>query len=133
MTSPCHPTTLDGDLHVVDSFAVYRCGPEATYPIPAVRDGDPVLEVRIAAAGGGTVGAAYADNGWVYGVWLDGALVCSGADLRSGSIAPTHRQMAAILADCLTDNAPALLRVQADWLGQWADDEQHGTGGGRDV
>ncbi|MGI5185497.1 hypothetical protein ACQEVZ_55565 [Dactylosporangium sp. CA-152071] len=133
MNSPSHLTTLDGDVHVVDYFDVYRCEPEATYPIPAVRDGDPVLEIRIVAAGGGKIGAVYPDNGWIYGVWLDGALVCSGADLRSGGIAHTHRQMAAILADYLTDDAPALLRGQGDRLSQWSDDERRGTEGGSDV
>lgn len=133
MNSPSHPTTLDADMHVVGYFDVYRCQPEATYPVPAACDGDPVLEIRIAVAGGGEIGAAYADNGWIYGVWLDGVLVCSGADLRSGGIAHTHRQMAAVLADCLTDNAPAPLRGQTDRLGQWShDDEHHGTDGDRD-
>jgi hypothetical protein len=129
MSSPSQSATnLDGVVHVVDCFEVYRCAPEGTYRIPAPCDGDPVMEIRIAAIGGGTVGAAYADNGWIYGVWLDGVLACSGADLRSGGIAHTHRHMAAILAECLAGNAPAPLRPHGERLGQWASDEQHPDG-----
>jgi len=113
------------DAAVVSMFDVYRCQPEAIYPILALREGDPPLEIRIAAAGGGQLGAAYADNDWIYGVWLDGALVCSGADLRSGGIAHTHWQMAVLLAECLADIAPAPLRRHGERLGQWAFDETH--------
>lgn len=134
MNIPSHSTALDLDVPVVDYFDVYRCEPEATFLIPPVCDDDPLMEIRIAAAGGGEVGAAYADNGWIYGVWLDGVLACSGADLRSGGIAHTHRHMAAVLAECLADDAPAPLRPHGERLGQWASDEQHLHGtGDRDV
>jgi hypothetical protein len=134
MSSPSHATS-DAGFGVVDYFDLYRCEPEVAYPIPAVCDGDPAMEIRIAAAGGGEVGAAYADNGWIYGVWLDGVLVCSGADLRSGGVAHTHRQMAAVLAEWLAGCFPALLRGQAERLGQWSDDEYHRerAAGGSDV
>ena len=118
--------TTDADAaDVVSMFDVYRCEPEAIYPILALRDSDPPLEIRIAAAGGGQLGAAYADNDWIYGVWLDGALVCSGADLRSGGIAHTHWQMAVLLAEYLADTTPAPLRRHSERLGQWAFDETH--------
>jgi hypothetical protein len=84
---------------VVNHLEVYRCEPEAVFTVPPLVDDDPPLEIGIAAAGGGTVGRAYANNDWIYGVWLSGSLVCSGVDLRSGCIARTHRFMAAALAE----------------------------------
>jgi hypothetical protein len=118
--------TTDADAaDVVSMFDVYRCQPEAIYPILALRESDPPLEIRIAAAGGGQLGAAYADNAWIYGVWLDGSLVYSGADLRSGGIAHTHWQMAVLLAEYLANIAPAPLRRYDERLGQWAFDEAH--------
>ena len=51
------------------------------------------------------LGAAYADNDWIYDVCLAGTLVCSGADLHSGGIARTHAQMAVVLAEYLADTA----------------------------
>ena len=133
MTGPLHLLTdpapdlgagLDGGVDVVDFFDVYRCNPEATFPVPALCDGDPGLEIRVAAAGGGEVGAAYADNDWIYGVWLDESLLCSGADLHSGGIALTHREIAVVLAEYLSDSgAPASLLAHRDRLGLWADDD----------
>ena len=119
--------TTDADAAdiVVDMFDVYRSEPEAIYPILALREGDPPLEIRIAAAGGGRLGAAYANNNWIYGVWLDGALVCSGADLRSGAIAHTHGQMAVLLAEYLADLPPAPPHRHGERLGQWAFDQAH--------
>jgi hypothetical protein len=124
---PCRQcATTDADAaDVVNMFDVYRSDPEAIYSILALREGDPPLEIRIAAAGGGRLGAAYADNNWIYGVWLDGALVCSGADLRSGGIAHTHGQMAVLLAEYLADVAPVPLRRHSERLGQWAFDQAH--------
>src|SRR5262249_15889040 len=116
---------------VLSYFDVYRCEAEATYTVPVLADGDPPLQIRIAALGGGTVGAAYADNDWIYDVHLAETLVCSGADLHSGRFAPTHPQMAAMLADHLadTDQTPPLRRHR-ERLGRWADDTEHGE---RDV
>jgi hypothetical protein len=115
---------LDGGVDVVDFFDVYRCNPEATFPVSALDDGDPVLEIRVAAVGGGEVGAAYADNDWIYGVWLAGSLLCSGADLHSGGIALTHREIAVVLAEYLSESgAPASLLAHRDRLGLWADDD----------
>src|SRR6266545_378996 len=80
----------DDEPTVLSYFEVYRCEPEATYTVAALADGDPPLQIRIAAVGGATVGAAYANNDWIYEVHLAGTLVCSGADLHSGGIARTH-------------------------------------------
>jgi hypothetical protein len=108
----------------VDFFDVYRCTPEAAYSIDPLHDGDPALEIRIAAAGGGEVGDAYAGNDWIYSVWLDGALWQSGADLRSGGIPKTHAQMSAILADALASrDLPTAL---ADRLTVWAQEQEAG-------
>jgi hypothetical protein len=122
---PCSQCGTTDVAVVVSMFDVYRCEPEAIYSILALRESDPPLEIRIAAAGGGQLGAAYADNNWIYGVWLDGALVCSGVDLRSGGIAHTHWQMAVRLAECLANIAPPPLRRHRQRLRQWAFDKAH--------
>jgi hypothetical protein len=89
---------------MVDYFQVYRCEPEVVFAIPALADDDPPLEIAIAAVGGATIGRAYANNDWIYGVRLAGTLVCSGVDLRSGGTGRTHREMAGILAEFLCDS-----------------------------
>jgi hypothetical protein len=109
---------------LVDYLRVYRCDPELQLTVPGLEKGQPPLVISIAALGGGTVGQAYANNGWVYAVHLDGVLVASGADLYCGGFAYTHRQMAAILAAGLADHTadrPALAS-QCDRLSVWADD-----------
>lgn len=108
---------------VVDHFQVYRCDAELTVAVPALADGRPPLTISVAALGGGTPGRAYAGNDWVYAVYLDGGLVASGADLRSGGIGRTHHQMAASVAVVLadTDAVPALAG-HADRLSLWAHD-----------
>lgn len=114
---------------IVDYFRVYRCEPELTVPVPAFEDGQPPLTVGIAALGGGALGSAYANNGWIYAVHLDGDLVASGADLRSGGIARTHLQMAAVLAVYLADTAEVQpFAGQADRLSLWAYDLEAGEG-----
>ncbi len=117
----------DDEAEVASYFELYRCEAEATFDIPTLADSDAPLQIFIAAVGGGTVGAAYANNDWIYEVHLAGTLVASGADLRSGGFARTHAQMALVLAD--TDDVPALRRHQ-ERLGLWAYDTEQG--GGRD-
>jgi hypothetical protein len=121
----------DDEADVADNFEVYGCDPEVTFDIPTLAVGDAPVQIRIAAAGGGTVGAAYADNDWIYDVRLAGTLVASGADLHSGGFARTHAQMAVVLAEHFadTDEVPALRRHR-ERLSLWAYDMQHG--GGRD-
>lgn len=61
----------------------------------------PGLKFEVAAMGGGTVGEAYADNGWWYRVLRDDEPFYAGNDLRSGGIPQTHEAMARVLVDCL--------------------------------
>jgi len=119
----------DDEPAVLSYFEVYRCEPEATYTVPALADSDPSLQIRIAAVGGGTVGAAYADNDWIYEVHLAGTRVCSAADLHSGGIGHTHVEMAVVLAEHLADTSdvPALHR-QRERLSVWASDTTHDRG-----
>jgi hypothetical protein len=49
---PCPQCGTTEAPDVVSMVDVYCCEPEAVYPIPAIRDGDPPLEIRIAADGG---------------------------------------------------------------------------------
>jgi hypothetical protein len=114
---------------VVSYFEVYRCDPEASFDIPTLTHGDVPLQIRIAAAGGGTVGAAYANNVWIYEVRVAGTLVAGGADLRCGGLSRTHAQMAVVLAEHLaaTDEVAALRRHRQR-LGIWAYDTEPGDG-----
>jgi hypothetical protein len=109
---------------VADCFRVYRSEPEVIFEVPAIVGGQPSLTISIAALGGGTVGQAYADNGWIYAVHLGGELVASGSDLRSGDFGRTHQQMAAVLASCLADGETPVsgLHEQAERLSLWATD-----------
>jgi hypothetical protein len=118
---------------VMDYFEAYRCVPEAMFVIPALVNDDRRLEIGIAAVGGGDVGRAYANNNWIYAVWVAGELVCSGVDLRSGGIARTHRDMAAVLAEYLSDSedAPPALRRHTERLADWAYESAHLRDGGR--
>ena len=119
------------NAELVDYFRAYRCDPELVVSVPALQPGQPSLTIAIAALGGGTVGRAYADNGWVYAVHLDGDPVVSGADLCTGGVARTHRQMAAVLAVSLADTAELVQLVrQADRLSIWAHDLQSGDDDG---
>lgn len=105
---------------VVSYFEVYRAHPEATFTVPALTNSDPPLLLRIAAVGGGIAGAAYANNHWIYEVELAGILVCSGADLRSGGHALTHKQIAAALAVFLADTDVPALHRHRERLSLWA-------------
>jgi hypothetical protein len=114
---------------IIDYFRVYRSDPELTVPVPPMEDRQPPLTISVAALGGGALGSAYANNGWIYAVHRDGDLVTSGADLRCGCIARTHLQMAAVLAVYLADAAQVQpLAGQADRLSLWAHDLEAGEG-----
>jgi hypothetical protein len=110
----------------VDFFEVYRCTPEAVYILEPPVHNDPVITIRIAAAGGGKVGHAYAGNDWIYTVHVGETLCYSGHDLRSGAYAQTHDQMAVVLAESLTGyGLPAAL---AERLTDWVHDQQYQEG-----
>jgi hypothetical protein len=125
-------STVGSSAAVMDYFEAYRCEPEAVFKVPALADDDQPLEIGIAAVGGGEVGRAYADNDWIYAVWLAGELVCSGVDLRSGGIAGTHRDMAAVLAEYVSDSedAPPALRRYTERLTDWTYESAHRRDGG---
>jgi len=101
----------------VDFFEVYRCAPETVYALEPADIGGMVITIRIAAAGGGMIGNAYAGNDWIYSVHIGDQLWYSGHDLRSGAYAQTHHQMAIILAESLADYGlpPALASRLSDW------------------
>ena len=62
---------------------------------------DPAITIYVSAHGGGTVGQAYAHNGWTYSVTVDGSEIITGDDLRTGATPATHAGMAATLANFL--------------------------------
>lgn len=116
---------------VPDVFAAYRTEPEQVWHIPAPATPDdttaPLLRLGIAALGGGTPGRRYADNDWIYGLWLDNRLLVSGADLRCGAVAQTHDQMAALLADHCADDAALDLSTRRR-LAAWSRDDRRPGG-----
>ena len=63
--------------------------------------GDPDIMIYMSAHGGGTVGEAYAHNGWAYAVTVSGNEIYAGDDLRSGATPATHEAMARTLASFL--------------------------------
>jgi len=99
----------------------YRTDPEAVWPIPVLADTDPSLRLGITAIGGGTVGRAYANNEWIYGLWRNGRLHRCGTDLRCGAMGKTHHQMAVLLGEYLADDEsldePTRQRIAA-WIEQ---------------
>ena len=62
---------------------------------------DPSVTIHLSAHGGGTVGQAYAHNGWTYAVVVDGTEIITGDDLRTNATPATHAGMAATLANFL--------------------------------
>lgn len=71
-------------------------------------DGEPEVIIAISAHGGGTVGESYADNGWDYSVYVNGAELISGCDLRSGGMPKTHAETARTLAAFLAHDGETL-------------------------
>jgi hypothetical protein len=86
---------------MVSAFASYDAEVEFTGKVPSLYavppKGERAIRVGISAVGGGTVGKAYANQTWIWGVWSRGRLVASGDDLRSGAFAATHAEMASTL------------------------------------
>ena len=75
---------------------------EYSVGIPAMVAGDAAMTIYISAHGGGTVGKAYAGNGWDYLVTRNGATVLEGSDIRSGGMGAGHAEMARTLAGFLS-------------------------------
>lgn len=86
---------------MVSAFASYDAEVEFSGKVPSLYTmppkGERSILVGISAVGGGTVGKAYANQTWIWGVWSRGRLVASGDDLRSGAVAATHAEMASTL------------------------------------
>jgi hypothetical protein len=66
--------------------------------VPERYPGDPEIVIAISAMGGGTVGKTYRDNRWEYAVKVNGDVLITGDDLRSGGMASGHAWMARTLA-----------------------------------
>jgi hypothetical protein len=87
------------DNHRVDAGDYeYSVAVPSMYVAP---NDDPNIFIRISAHGGGTVGRAYAHNGWTYSVEVAGAEIITGDDLRSNATPGTHEGMARTLANML--------------------------------
>lgn len=71
--------------------------------VPELSAGDGELIICLSAHGGGTVGQAYAGNGWDYLVIAGGITVLEGSDLRSAEGRPAgHAEMARSLCSFLS-------------------------------
>jgi hypothetical protein len=87
------------DNHAVDAGDFeYSVAVPSMYRAP---NDDPNIIIRISAHGGGTVGRAYAHNGWTYSVEVAGAELITGDDIRSNATPATHAGMARTLANFL--------------------------------
>lgn len=75
---------------------------EYSMDVPELTRGDDTLTIHMNAVGGGTVGEAYAHNGWEYAVTFNGDEVITGSDLRSNATPGTHASMARTLAGFLS-------------------------------
>lgn len=87
---------------VTNYFDVYRTSPELSVNVPPQYIGEAWnIRIDIAAMGGGSVGRRYANNNWIYTVYVDGNPVYSGTDLRSAAYGEgsTHLEMIAALCD----------------------------------
>jgi len=76
---------------------------EYAVEVPPIMAGAGEISLYLSAHGGGTVGKAYAGNGWDYLVVADGRTVLEGSDLRSPQGRPAgHAEMARALASFLS-------------------------------
>jgi hypothetical protein len=85
---------------------IYGYGPgehEYSVTVPPMMAGDGEITVYVSAHGGGTVGEAYADNGWDYLVTAGGRTVLEGSDIRSpAGRAAGHEETARSVASFLS-------------------------------
>lgn len=99
---------------------------EYSVSVPAIMTGDGELIIYISAHGGGTVGEAYAGNGWDYLVTHDGRIVLEGSDIRSApGRAAGHAEMARTLASFLSaaGESLALSGESSEYAGEYSADE----------
>jgi len=112
-----------------DYFGAYRTESEYEIEIPTQYGGNTIepeaqIIIKMAAVGGGTIREAYADNDWLYGVYVDGDLLISGKDLRSNATPGTHESMTRTLATFLANDGEILYR--ASLAGDYSDAEAEG-------
>ena len=82
--------------------------------VPPMQSNDPTIQIGISAHGGGTIGRAYAHNGWDYVVMVADEAVIEGSDLRSGAAEATHRQMVFTLCSFLSAAGESLQYSKKD-------------------
>ena len=98
-------------MEVVNIFDAYLADVEYTVKVPKEYGGADESDIRIgmSAVGGGTVGESYRDNAWIWGVWSDGELVLSAADLRSPvAVGATHPEMIRTLCSFLAHDGDVI-------------------------
>jgi hypothetical protein len=105
----------DTDAYAVDATSIVKLPtpPEHNYAgiyeysatVPSMYiepNDDPLIIIWISAAGGGTVGEAYAHNTWYYSVTVNGAEIITGDDLHTNATPAAHEEMARTLAGFLS-------------------------------
>lgn len=91
-------------MKVSNAFDAYLADVEYTFDVPTEYDRPDEDRIRIgmSAVGGGTIGKAYANNRWIWGVWVNDTLILSAADLHSNAVAATHAEMVRTLCTFLS-------------------------------
>lgn len=98
-------------MEVVNMFDAYLAEVEYQVDVPPEysRSAEAAIRIGMSAVGGGTVGEAYAGNGWIWGVWENGRLILSAADLRSpAASAATHAEMVRTLCSFLAHDGDVI-------------------------
>jgi hypothetical protein len=89
-------------------------------------DTEPRIMIGISASGGGTVGDAYANNGWQYTVMVSGEAIITGDDIRSGGIPATHARMAESLCNFLSAAGESLYHRdgESEYSDEYSDEQR---------
>lgn len=98
-------------MAVENAFEKFGAEVEYTLKVPKEYGGADESDIRISvsAVGGGTFGEAYADNAWMWGVWSDGELVLSAANLHSPvTVGSTHQEMVRTLCSFLAHDGDVI-------------------------